>query len=563
MIGLTPDMMEQRFWLKSYDNNTRPVLNYPKFPAHEILHLIATTNPDKAATDFYGSKITYWELYLYSTRLANGLLEAGIKKGDRVGILLPNCPQMVISFWAILQTGGIIVNLNPMYKPEELKGMIEKTGMTALITFDGAIGNVQELCRMVNIPFVMVTKLTDFINGMEVSTPEKLGLPEGWHHFSHFLTQSINEAPPAIEINTEEDAAILQFTGGTTGTPKAATLTHRNLVAALYTGSEWGRSISEFIPIERRAIMGVLPCFHVFGEVCGIAMSTITVSTLILLPRFDADEFMSTMERIPHVWFFPAVATMLGVILNHPRVKEINLAKKIAVINAGAAPCSLDLLKKAREMGFIISEGWGMSETTSVGITTPFFGVKKPLSIGLLYPDSDIRFVDVNTGKEVPPGESGEMVIKSPMVMKGYWNDPEETANQLKDGWLHTGDIAYQDEDGYIFIVDRAKDLIIAGGYNIYPQEIDKVLLQHPQIADAMTLGIPDEYRGETVKSFVQLMEGATVNETELIAFCREHLAAYKAPRTVEIRKNLPRSATGKAMKRILRDEEIAKMKKE
>jgi long-chain acyl-CoA synthetase len=212
-------------------------------------------------------------------------------------------------------------------------------------------------------------------------------------------------------------------------------------------------------------------------------------------------------------------------------------------------------------MGFIISEGWGMSETTSVGITTPFFGVKKPLSIGLLYPDSDIRFVDVNTGKEVPLGESGEMVIKSPMVMKGYWNDPEETANQLKDGWLHTGDIAYQDEDGYIFIVDRAKDLIIAGGYNIYPQEIDKVLLQHPQIADAMTLGIPDEYRGETVKSFVQLVEGATVNETELIAYCREHLAAYKAPRSVEIRKSLPRSATGKAMKRILRDEEIAKMK--
>ncbi|NLV21450.1 MAG: long-chain fatty acid--CoA ligase [Syntrophomonadaceae bacterium] len=222
----------------------------------------------------------------------------------------------------------------------------------------------------------------------------------------------------------------------------------------------------------------------------------------------------------------------------------------------------MDLLQKAREMGFIISEGWGMSETTSVGITTPFLGVKKPLSIGVPYPDAEVRFIDVNTGEEVPRGEAGEMAMKSPMVMKGYWNDPEETANQLKDGWLHTGDIAYQDEDGYIFIVDRAKDLIIAGGYNIYPQEIDNMLLQHPQVADAMTIGIPDEYRGETVKAFVQLTEGATVNETELIAYCRDHLAAYKVPRSIEIRKSLPRSATGKALKRLLRDEEIAKMKK-
>lgn len=562
MIGLTPEMMEKRFWLNSYDNYTKPVLNYPKYPAHEILRLIATTNPDKAATDFYGTEISYWDLYGYSTRLANGLITAGIKKGDRVGILLPNCPQMVISFWAILQAGGTIVNLNPMYKPEELKAMIEKTGMTGLITFDGAIAGVQQLCQMVDLSFVMVTKLTDFINGMKTSTPEELGLPESWHHFSQFLAQSTNQAPPAIVFNTEEDAAILQFTGGTTGTPKAATLTHRNLVAALFTGNELGQPISQIIPIERRNIMGVLPCFHVFGEICGIAMSTITVSTLIILPRFDVDEFMATMERIPHIWFFPAVATMLGAIINHPRVQEINMPKKISIINAGAAPCSLDLLHKAREMGFNIVEGWGMSETTSVGITTPFFGVKKPLSIGLPYPDAEVKFIDVDTGEEVPLGEPGELLMKSPMVMKGYWNEPEETAKQLVDGWLHTGDIAYQDEDGYIFIVDRAKDLIIAGGYNIYPQEIDNLLLQHPQVVDAMTIGIPDEYRGETVKSFVQLIDGATVNESDLIAYCREHLAAYKAPRSVEIRKSLPRSATGKALKRILKDEELAKMKK-
>ncbi|HPT70476.1 MAG TPA: AMP-binding protein, partial [Syntrophomonas sp.] len=524
MIGLTPEIMEKRFWLKSFDNYTKPTLNYPKYPAHEILHIIASTNPDKAATDFYGTEITYWDLNLYATRMANGLIEAGIKKGDRVGILLPNCPQMVISFWAILQAGGVIVNLNPMYKPEELKGMIEKTGMTALITFDGLIPGVQQLCQMVDIPFVMVTKLTDYINGMKVSTPEEIGLPAGWHHFSQFLAHSTNEAPPAIAFNVKEDAAVLQFTGGTTGTPKAATLTHSNLLAALFTGNELGMPISQFIPIERRNIMGVLPCFHVFGEICGIAMSAITVSTFVILPRFDVDEFLTTMERLPHVWFFPAVATMLGAIIAHPRTKEINLAKKLAIINAGAAPCSLDLLKKARAMGLIIVEGWGMSETTSVGITTPFFGVKKPLSIGLPYPDAEVKIINVETEEEMPLGEPGEILMKSPMVMKGYWNDPEETAKQLKDGWLHTGDIAYQDEDGYIFIVDRAKDLIIAGGYNIYPQEVDNVIMQHPQVVDSMTIGIPDEYRGETVKSFVQLMEGATVNEADLIAYSREHL---------------------------------------
>ncbi len=561
-MELTHEIMERRFWLKSYDNTTRPVLHYPKFPAHEVLHTVATTNPDKPATDFYGTVITYWDLYLYSTRFANGLIKAGIKKGDRVGILLPNCPQMVIAFWAILQTGGIIVNLNPMYKPEELKGMFEKTGITALITFDGALGNVRELCKMVNIPFVMATRITDFINGMKVSTPEDIGLPAGWHHFSQFLDQSVNECPPSIAINTEEDAAILQFTGGTTGTPKAATLTHRNLIAALYTGSEWGRSISDYISIERRAIMGVLPCFHVFGEVCGIAMSAMTVSTLILLPRFDLDEFMNTMKRIPHIWFFPTVATMLQAIINHPGAMQINLAKKLAIINAGAAPCSENLLQKAREMGLVISQGWGMSETTSVGVTTPFFGVKKPFSIGLPYPDSDIKIIDVETGQEVPRGTPGEILVKSPMVMKEYWNDPEETAKQLQDGWLHTGDVAYMDEDGYLFIVDRTKDLIIAGGFNIYPQEIDNTLMKHSAVADSMTIGIPDEYRGETVKSFVQLAAGSAAGEAELIAYCREHLAAYKVPRSIEIRKELPRSPVGKALKRILRDEEIAKMQK-
>ncbi|MGE5544968.1 MAG: AMP-binding enzyme, partial [Bacillota bacterium] len=221
------------------------------------------------------------------------------------------------------------------------------------------------------------------------------------------------------------------------------------------------------------------------------------------------------------------------------------------------------LIQRANDLNIFLSEGWGMSETTSLGITQPIQGVKKPLSIGIPYPDTDVKIIDLATGEPVKQGETGEIWIKSPLVMSYYWNNPEETANQLKDGWLRTGDLAYMDEDCYIFIVDRSKDMIIAGGYNIYPRDIDEVLFKHPKVKDAITVGIPDEYRGETVKAFVQPVEGVEVTAEELIAYCREHLAAYKVPRSIEFRSELPRSNVGKALRRLLRDEEIAKMKKE
>ncbi len=560
MLVLTPETYERRFWLKSYDNDTRPTLSYPRYPAPELLHMAAVLDPDKVAVDFCGTEITFSELYSYSNRLANGLIEAGIKKGDRIGLMLPNSPQLVMAFWALLETGAIILNLNPMYTAEELEAMASKTGMTGMITFSEAVSTVKKLDKMIDLPFVMVTKISDFIDGMGTSTPEELGLQEGWHHFSQFLGHNTNDVAPIIPINPEEDAAVLQFTGGTTGTPKAATLTHYNLVVATHCVSEWGRCIINTVPVSRRAIVGILPYFHVFGEICCNALSMLTRSTQIILPRFDVDELMTALDRFSEVWYFPLVPTMLTAILNHPRGAEIG--RKFKVVNPGAAPCTVELLQKAREMKWHIVQGWGMSESTSLGMTQPFLGVKKPLCIGLPYPDTDIRIVDTTTGETVAPGTPGEIWMKSPLVMKGYWNDPEETAKQLTDGWLHTGDIAYQDEDGYVFIVDRSKDLIIAGGYNIYPQEVDNALFKHPQIVDVITIGIPDEYRGETVKAFVQLAAGAAVTEAELIDFCREHLAAYKVPRSIEFRDVLPRSAVGKALRRVLRDEEIARIKK-
>jgi long-chain acyl-CoA synthetase len=251
---------------------------------------------------------------------------------------------------------------------------------------------------------------------------------------------------------------------------------------------------------------------------------------------------------------------MISAILNHPKSGELQLDKKLGLLNSGAAPMPVELIERARDLGISFSEGWGMSESTSLGIANPVFGLKKAGSIGIPFPDTDVRLVDVVDGKEeVPRGEPGEIIIKSPLIMKEYWGNPEETAAQIKDGWLYTGDIAVRDDDDYFAIVDRKKDMIIAGGFNIYPREIDEVLYQHPKIADGVSVGIPDEYRGETVKAFVVLKEGETATDEEIISFCREKLAAYKSPKLVEFRDALPKSAVGKILRKVLREEEAAK----
>ena len=285
-------------------------------------------------------------------------------------------------------------------------------------------------------------------------------------------------------------------------------------------------------------------------------------TTQILVPRFDLDEIMGILASFKEITYFPAVPTMLTAIINHPKVAELGLGKKIGFVNSGAAPMPVELIEKIKDMGVYFSEGWGMTETCSAGISSPTLGRKKVGSIGIPYPDMEVRLVDVEDGvTDVKQGEPGEIIIKGPMVMKGYWNNPEETANQLKNGWLYTGDIAVQDEDGYYFIVDRKKDMIIAGGFNIYPREIDEVLHQHPKIAQAISVGVHDDYRGETVKAFIVLKEGESMTEKDVIAFCKEKLVAYKVPKLIEFRDSLPQSAVGKVLRKVLREEEEAKKK--
>jgi long-chain acyl-CoA synthetase len=317
-------------------------------------------------------------------------------------------------------------------------------------------------------------------------------------------------------------------------------------------------------PAERRTVLAVLPYFHVYGTIVVMNWAIFNCATQILVPRFEIDEFFGILEGIPEISFFPTVPTLINALISHPKAGDLNLPRKISLLNSGAAPMPLELIEQVKEMGINYTEGWGMSETTSLGISNPVLGMRKNGSIGIPWPDTDVRLVDVGEGKdEVPQGEPGEIVIRSPLVMKGYFGDPGETAAQMVGGWLHTGDIAVQDEDDYFHIVDRKKDMIIAGGFNIYPREIDEVLYQHPKIQDAVAIGVPDPYRGETVKAFVVPASDENLSEEEVIAFCREKLAAYKRPTEVEFRKELPKSPVGKILRKVLRDEEAARKKAE
>lgn len=553
--------MENRPWIRHYDYNVPTTIRYPRLTAPQMLMLPANTFPDKAATDFFGTKITFYQLRLLVNRMANALGALGVKKGDRVGIHLPTSPQYVISFFATMSLGAIAVNLNPMYTREELSTQTGTTGVSTLITFDMVLDNIRPAVQAGGIERVIVTRVTDFVEGFGVSTAKDLELEEGWHHFSELFEGCSDTKNPRVAV-TPEDPAMIQFTGGTTGIPKGAVLTHANIIAATMMVSLWGSPTIGLIPPERRCVLAVLPYFHVYGLIVSNMWSVMNCGTQILVPRFDLDEFMGILGSHEDITFFPTVPTMINAIINHPQAEGLNLGKRLGLLNSGAAPIPVEMIDQLLDNGIYFSEGWGMSETTSVGIANPIFGMKKPGGIGIPFPDMEIKLVDVdNPEVEVPQGMPGEILVKGPVVMKEYWNNPEETAGQLKDGWLHTGDVAIQDEDDYFFIVDRKKDMIIAGGYNIYPREIDEVLFQHPKVQDVITIGVSDQYRGETVKAFVVPVPGQSVTEEEIISFAKEKLAAYKTPKMVEFREELPKSAVGKTLRKILRAEEEAKNK--
>jgi len=555
--------MIEKPWHRHYDYNVPTTIRYPSLAAHELLDLPTGAYPDKAALIFFGSEMTFYELRQESRRFANALAGLGIQKGDRVGLHLPNCPQYLIAYYAILSIGGIVVNLNPLYTPDELKLMANTSSMTSLVTFDMALPAIRILCKQVNITRVIATGITDYIKGFPVSTSKSLDLLEGWHHFSELIAKYPNPKRVKVQVNPE-DPALIQFTGGTTGIPKGAVLTHTNVVAATMQASLWGNSVTMYTPYEKRNVMAILPYFHVYGNILVMNWAMFNCATQIQVPRFNIDEMVELLAKFEKITFFPTVPTLITALLNHPKSAELNLGKKLGLLASGGGPMPAELIEQVNDMGIYFNEGYGLSESTSVGIFSPVLGLKKVGSIGFPIPDTDVRLVDVEKGEtDVPDGQPGEIIMKGPVIMQGYWNNPGETAGQLKDGWLHTGDIATRDKDGYIFIVDRKKDMIIAGGFNIYPRDIDEVLFQHPKVAEAVAIGIKDKYRGETVKAFVVLKPGERCAEEEIINFCKEKLAPYKVPKLVEFRESIPKSAIGKILRKVLRDEEEAKAKQD
>jgi len=554
--------MESRPWHRHYDFNVPTTIRYPRIPVQDFLGLAAKSFPNKPALSYFGSEVTFWELRCQVIRFANALGALGIKKGDRVGLHLPNCPQYPIAYYAVLSLGAIVVNLNPLYTPSELQMMATTSGLTTLVTFDMALPAIRTLCQAIQIPRVIATAVTDFIQGFPVSSAKSLDLEKGWLHFGELLEKSTSTKIPKVSLGPDDPAVIL-FTGGTTGIPKGAVITHGNLVAAVLACANWGNPTIGLIPPERRSVLALLPYFHAYGNIVVLNWSMFTCATQIQVPRFNIDELMELLAKVEEISFFPTVPTLITALINHPRAESLNLERKIGLMNSGAAPMAVELIERVKELGIPFSEGYGMSESTSLGIANPVLGLKKVGSIGVPLPDNDVRLVDIDGGtREVAPGEPGEIVMKGPLIMRGYWNNPEETAGQIKDGWLYTGDIATRDEEGYLYIVDRKKDMIIAGGFNIYPREIDEVLFQHPKVAEAVSIGIKDPYRGETVKAYIVQRPGETATAEELIAFCKERLAPYKVPKLIEFRDALPKSVIGKILRKILREEEEAKAKK-
>ncbi|MBE3595544.1 MAG: long-chain fatty acid--CoA ligase [Hydrogenibacillus sp.] len=548
-------------WLRHYPPEVPPTLEYPEMPLYRPLLESASRYPHREAIYFMGKRITYRALLQEAYRFMHVLSEFGIRKGDRVAIMLPNSPQYVIAYYATLMLGGIVVQTNPLYVAREIEDQMNDAGAKVLIALDLHLPRIAEVIERTPLESVVFTSLKDYLpfpkNVLYPAMQKRKGQPlpripdDPRYHVWRTVMAAAPETPlQAAEIDPKNDVALLQYTGGTTGTPKGVMLTHYNLIANTVQARAWMYRARE----GTDKVVGALPFFHVYGMTTVLNFGVYMASTMILFPRFDATEVLKTIHK-ERPTFFPGAPTMYIALIHHPDIQKYDLTSIDACIS-GSAPLPLEVQTRFEALtGGRIVEGYGLSETSPVTHANPIYGFRKTGSIGLPWPDTDVRILDPATHEPLSPGAVGEVAIRGPQVMKGYWNRPEETARTFVDGWLLTGDVGRMDEDGFFYIVDRKKDMIIAGGYNIYPREVEEVLFTHPAIQEAAVVGVPDPYRGETVKAFVVLKPGATVTEKELDAFCRSKLAAYKVPRIYEFRSELPKTAVGKVLRRVLADE--------
>ena len=551
--------MKERPWFKHYESEVPKSIEYPEVPLYHFIENAAAKYPDQACAIFKGSEITYAEMDEIINRLAGALAAMGVKKGTPVGIFMPNSPQFVMAFYAILKAGGIVVATNPLYTAREIEHQMKDSGTEIMLVMSNFYSMIKEVQPKTPIKKLIVTNIKEYLPGMlrflftltkEKKDGHRVELGEGDYWLQDLLKEYTAADRPQLEMKPQDDA-LYQYSGGTTGLSKAAIATHGNLVANTMQIKSWLPSAKE----GGETVLMAIPMFHVYGMVAGMSFGIAAAASLVMVPnpRDMGDVLGSISKYRPTI--YPGVPAMYNAINNHPDVKagKVDVSSIKACIS-GSAPLMRETQATFEELtGGKLVEGYGLSEAPTATHCNPLYGMSKEGSIGIPFPDVDARIISLDDEvTALETGEIGELVLKGPQVMKGYLNMPTETTNAIRDGWLYTGDIAYMDEDGYFFIVDRKKELIKPSGYQVWPREVEEVIAENPAVLEVGVAGIPDAYRGETVKAWVVLKPGETLTADEVKAWCKEHMAAFKVPTHVEFRDELPKTTVGKVLRREL-----------
>lgn len=586
-----PDFIKNRFWLKKEWPKDLPADAYiPEKPLHEVIDEVCLKYGDRTALDFYGFRITYRQLKEITDRFATLLAKLGVKKGDVVAIYAPNCPQFIVAYYGAMKAGATVTALSPLFAPREVEYQLNDSGAKVLVTVEQLYPNFNAVRKNTKVEKVILANIT----GGEAS---------GEGEFIDFRTVfGVTPVVPKIEWDFREDVAVLQYTGGTTGLPKAAMLTHQNVVANAFqlkpytdiiinwifshkvireegdyliidlNGQEY-KTMKDYYENKRGSRVAILPWYHIYGQSVDLNAGLVNGELLFIFPRFEPEKIFETIDKYRVTTFMGAPAIFIAYVNNFPELFKKYDITSLIYVNNGAGPIPAEIVYKWDELTnqkVLLCEGYGLSEASPVTHThglPPQLRKRKVGSIGPPIPNTYAAVIDPQTMEFLPIGQEGELVVSGPQVMKGYWNRPKETEEVFfyADGmkWLRTGDIAKMDEDGYFYIVDRLKDIIKYKGHSVYPREIEDVIYEHPAVKEVCVIGVPDlAAGGETIKAYVVLRPEyrGKVTEKDIIEFCKERLATYKYPRIVEFRDELPKSAAGKYLRRLLREEELKKM---
>ncbi|MEM9438860.1 MAG: long-chain fatty acid--CoA ligase [Pseudomonadota bacterium] len=549
-----------RSWLASYPSDIAWHTEFEPRPFQALLDHAAIRHADRPCIDFLDRRFSYAEVDLLARKVARGLQDLGVTKGTKVGLFLPNCPYSIACFFGVLRAGGTVVNYNPLYVTREIEQQVKDSETEIMITLDLKLllPKLEPLVETRLLKAVVVAKLVDCLPFPKsllypwVKRGDIAKMPASPAYVTFAQLTANDGGFEVLPVDAAEDIALIQYTGGTTGIPKGAVHSHASLVINAEQMSAWAPGLE---PGQER-VLGLLPLFHVFAVSTVLSFGVLAGAMLILLPRFDLDQaLVAITKKRPTV--LPGVPTMYNAFASHAEIDRQDFSS-VKLCLSGGAPLPMEVKQDFEsKAGIVIDEGFGLTEAP-ITHANPVGGLRKHGSFGLPLPATTIEILSLDDGETVlPPGERGEICVSGPQVMKGYWKRPEETAHAIRNGRLHTGDIGYLDEDGYGFIVDRLKELIICSGYNVYPRVVEEALYEHPDVVEAAVLGVSDNYRGETVKAYVVCSADSDLNKLALIAFLKERISPIEIPKIFEFRNELPKSAVGKILKKELKREEL------